>query len=344
MSETTLPSVTVDQELLSDNDNSPQEVSHDQHNADVVDKPKPTPLPIKVDRKLLGFEPTQQESEQLLHNFMRSDAWTKRFGTDGKLRGLTRDDWLKMAPFIIKWHNRSNTDPLPQQVRVWTAEKLRDFAMELTGSWSPVSCPYFYGSSKQYGPYRFEAGTMREDAPLRAKRVKLNSDGSAKKQEEAPKQQSFARSQGAPVFVTIMESSQLPRFLTLDQFGKQVSNSIVEYDLALNTVDELVSALSHHDYSCQDQVETRNSDVIIYAARFELFMSHCPEDEKMNLYRSKNRFDDKVCNPGPILFEQLDDLLWEWESSRRDVLTQQAQKYIARITELNAAGRKQLGL
>ena len=222
-------------------------------------------------------------------------------------------------------------------------KNLRPFAMELRCLVRLL--PYDIGNPKPNvgGSYNFEAGIMREDAPLpKAKRVKLNSQSStsARQQEAPPEHQSIARSRGAPVSVTIAKASLLPKFITRDQRGQQVSPSIVDYDLDINTVDIIAGWLWQHEHSVQSEVDRHNSEVIICAARNEVYMAHCTEVEKETVRKQSQTHGGRMY--APVLFDNIDGLLWKWESSSLEVLTKQAEKYVARITELNAAGREKL--
>jgi len=307
MSDSALAPAKVDQKLLSDSDDSLYDAPQGHAQADVAsDKPKQT----------------QQESEQLLREFMTTGAWTNLFDADRKLKGLTNAEWLMMTPFIVKWHNSSNTKPLPRQTHAWTVQKLESFATKLITLFRPGMQPASLPKEKEKSPKKFKVGTLREDASGGSKKAVKRT---AADMEELPEQAMTSRSKGAPVFFTIAKAFKgLPQFTITDQDGKLVSNNIVDYDSEF--VDVIAENLAKHDVERKEEVKTHNELVIMTAACWALFLSGCDEQKKEAFIEQANKENGKK---GAILLDHIDSLLWTYDGTSREALTTFARQYEA---------------
>jgi len=279
-----------------------------------------------------SVEPTLHESELLLTEFIQSAPFKKRFGADHKFKGLTHGHWLLLPKFVVMWLNHAERKPLARQIHAWSIRKLRTFLLALrAGKWTPpIPPPEVKLNAKRWAP-SFPAGVLSEDAPpSRTKTEALNKRNlkRAADDQELPEEPPRHRQKGAPVTIQITQAWVLPQFMTTDSMGQTVSNRIVAFDPRQDTIDHLATILAEYDINSHKQAVAHNALVIVFAARWDLYLHGCTKPIQ-DSYILQARA--QVGKFYPVLYDQLQGMLWSYDGGRREVLNELATKYSARL-------------
>jgi len=206
-----------------------------------------------------SIERTLHESELLLTTFIQSAPFRKRFGADEfdhKSKGLTYEHWLVLPKYDVM------------------------FLLALrAGKWTPPIPPPEVKLKEKRSPTTFPAGGLKEDAsPGRTKTEALNKRNLKRPahDQELPEETPRHRKKGLKVRVTVTKTWVLPQFTTMDALGQTVSNDIVEFDdERRDTIEYVADNFARHDDSSHRQAVRHNALVMVFAARWDLYLLGC---------------------------------------------------------------------
>jgi len=257
---------------------------------------------------------------------------------------MTHAQWVLLPKYIVLWLNHAEIRPLARQIHNWSdTRQLRSFLDALLEKWSPDSVPEESNLREKRKPPIFDGGVLREDAGESRSKGQARKKRNAKRpanDQELPEEVSNARKKGAPVRITVTKAWVLPQFMTVDSLGQTVSNEIVDFDPRRDTIEHLVDILARHDAISHRQAVSHNALLIIFAARWDIYMLGCNKAFRDSYIQQARGQTGKA---DPVLYDQIEGMLWEYDGGRREVLNDLAKKYSARLATIESRPELALG-